>query len=158
MAKKTRKKAAKARSDRGQIVIPLSKPKKLSRSQSTMFKSIVDLMSLAANQIVKKIIEQIELTIQASGKQIANGSFAEWRPELLKSVRNNLALNAKWDAITEATVLQVAADMGTVAVILAGTSNTVAKAQIHAAFNAVSQAHTTCSSILGGGSWCSFEM
>lgn len=112
-----------------------------------------------ANAIVKLIIDHVDATIVAQGKTVANGAYGEWRPELLKSVWKNLSLGAEWDAQTQANVLAVAADMGRIAVLLAGTNAQVNKAQLHAAFNAVSAAHTTCGdSGMGGGSWCDFTM
>lgn len=122
------------------------------------FVSVRSLMQLNAGRIVNKIIAQVTATILANGKQVNNGVFAEWRPKLLDSVLNNLLLGNQWDAVTEANVLSVASDMGTISVLLAGANVNVAKSQIHAAFNAVQQAHTVCAAGMGGGSWCDFAM
>lgn len=153
-----KKRAAKRRVPQYQIMIPLDKTKMLGATETLVFKSVVALMSSAALRIANKIIAKVDLTIQASGMQVAAGSYDLWRPELAQSIKNNLMLNAPWDAPTEAAVLGVATDMGTIAVILSRGSNQVARTQIHAAFNAVSKAHAICSNAMGGGTWCNFEM
>ena len=157
----TKKRATKAKRIPQRLVVSLAKQVTLTVSQTVFFQSVVDMMGIAAHGIANKIIAQVALTIQASGKQIAPASFDQWKPDLVKAVRNNLVLSAVWDTATEAAVLGVAADMGTIAVILAGSSSQVAKSQIHAAFNAVSKSHSGCAAASGGqggGTWCNFEM
>jgi len=111
-----------------------------------------------ANRIVDRIIREVKDLIVANGKQVTSAAFAEWRPKLFKSVHTNLLLGAPWNSTTQTNVLSVAADMGTIAVLLAGANPNVAKSQIHASFNAVQQAHTVCAGGIGGGSWCDFAM
>lgn len=113
-----------------------------------------------AGRITATLVKAVEDAITARGKTVTLADFAEWRPELLKSVLKNLALGGVWDSATEAIVTSVATDMGTIAVILAGSNSAVAKDQIHAAFNAVSASHTTCAATTGSGagSWCDFSM
>ena len=157
----TKKRRTKAQRIPHRLIIPLAKPVTLTVNQTGFFHSVVDMMAIAANQIANQVIAQVTLTIQASGKQIASGSFDLWKPELVLAIRNNLMINAVWNAQTEAAVLGVAADMGTIAVILAGSSSQVARSQIHAAFNAVSKSHSGCAAASGGqggGTWCNFEM
>jgi hypothetical protein len=143
------------------LVVPLAKHTVLTVGQTRGFIKVVDMMTLAANRIAGEIVAQITLTIEASGKQVAPGSFDLWYPELVQSVLNNLVGMAVWNAPTQGAVLGVAADMGAIAVILAGDSSQVARSQIHAAFNAVSQSHSGCAAASGGqggGTWCNFEM
>lgn len=110
-----------------------------------------------ARRIVNMIIAEVADSISASGKNVGNGAFSEWRPELFDAVLNSLMLGADWGA-AQNNVLSVAFDMGTIACLLAGGNTHVSKAQIHAAFNAVAQSHAVCSSGMGGGTWCDFSM
>jgi hypothetical protein len=140
-------------------VLPVLATTNLSHAQMQAMLAVRAAWKEDAGAIVKLIIDHLDATITALGKTVPDGSYGEWRPELLKSVWKNLCLGAVWDAQTQANVLSVAADMGRIAVILAGANTKVAKAQVHAAFNAVSSAHTTCGvSGMGGGSWCDFTM
>jgi len=123
----------------------------------TAWKAILVTNDTNARRIVNQIIAEVADSISANGKNVGNGAFSEWRPELHDAVLKNLNLGADW-AADESNVLSVAWDMGTISALLASANTHVAKSQVHAAFNAVQQSHTVCSGNMGGGTWCDFSM
>ena len=110
-----------------------------------------------AEIIVREIVAVMTLRVVDAGKVFSPGALDEWRTGLLKQVNQQLK-HGSWER-DRPTVLAVAADMATIAVILAHKGD-VDKDRVNAAFEAI-KFHRRCPprSASGGsslvlGCWC----
>lgn len=109
-----------------------------------------------AEIIVREIIAAMTLRLVDAGKVFSAGALDQWRMGLLAQVKEQLK-HGNWDDDRE-TVLAVAADMATIAIILAYKGD-VDKERVDAAFAAI-KLHRRCPA--GGGAsrartlgcWC----
>ena len=106
--------------------------------------------------IVQEIIDAMTSTLKAQGKSFSAGALDEWRDKLYDAVFTRLLKGGDW-AQDKADVLTVASDMAVIAAILSGSSSTVNKGRVHAAFRACKD-HAVCPGNLGSGRWCDFDI
>jgi hypothetical protein len=145
MAKKTKRKIKKS----GQAYVPAS-------FSLTKFKTLIVSSNVIARAIVKEIVDEMNLTLMATGKSFTPNALDEWVPKLTVSVRDRLMDGGNWTN-DRANVLAVASDMALIGAILSGTSSVVNKGRVHAAFRAAKD-HATCPGPLGSGRWCDFDI
>lgn len=107
-----------------------------------------------AAEIVGLIVKALTDAVIVGGKQFSIHALDEWKVNLLKSVQRAQAGGLLW-SVARPNVLQVAADMGRIAVILCADNNEVTKSRVNGAFSAC-KAHHACPSPGGQGSWCDF--
>lgn len=109
-----------------------------------------------AEIIVREIVAAMTLRLADAGKVFSAGALDEWRIGLLRQVNEQLR-HGSWENDRE-TVLAVAADMATIAVILAYKGD-VDKDRVDAAFQAI-KSHRRCPARARGasrvnlGCWC----
>jgi hypothetical protein len=113
-------------------------------------------INLMVDQIVKEILDEMNLTLMAVGKSFSPTALDEWTPKLRTSVFNRLMSGGDWGTDSP-NVLAVASDMALIGSILSGSSSTVNKGRVHASFRAVKE-HATCPGSLGSGRWCDFDI
>ena len=106
--------------------------------------------------IVKEILDEMNLTLMATGKTFSPNALDEWKPKLVKSVFNRVMSGGLW-ANDRANVLQVASDMALISSILSAGNTVVNKGRVHASFRAVKD-HSACPGSLGSGRWCDFDI
>jgi hypothetical protein len=123
---------------------------------ATKFKSLIASVDIAARAIVKEIVDEMNLTLMATGKAFTPNALDEWVPKLTTAVRDRLLDGGNWTN-DRANVLAVASDMALIGAILSGTSSAVNKGRVHASFRAVKD-HATCPGGLGAGRWCDFDI
>jgi hypothetical protein len=120
------------------------------------FMQFIQQSKAIVNYIVGQIVSEMNATVAAEGKSFSDAALEEWTPKLRKAVLNKLLDGGNWDD-DKANVLQVAHDMAWIASILSGSSSTVAKAHVHAAFRACKD-HSSCPGSSGSGRWCDFDI
>lgn len=107
-----------------------------------------------AQAIVREIVAVMMLRVADAGKVFSTGALDEWQAALLKHVTEQLK-HGNWEN-DRPTVLAVARDMATIAVILAYKGD-VDKTRVDAAFAAI-KAHRRCpprgTSKVPLGCWC----
>jgi hypothetical protein len=108
-----------------------------------------------AEVIVREIIAVMTLRLLDAGKVFSSGALDEWRVGLLKQVTQQLR-HGNWENDRH-TVLAVAADMASIAVVLAYKGD-VDKDRVDAAFQAI-RFHRRCPPRPPGGAktfgcWC----
>ena len=118
--------------------------------------SLLGKLNRAAAAIVREIVDEMNLTIASVGKSFVPGALDEWRGKLFNSVLLRLISGGSW-AKDRPNVLAVAHDMALISAIISGSSSSIAKGRVHAAFRAVKD-HATCPGGLGGGRWCDFDI
>jgi len=120
------------------------------------FRAVQAGIRVVVREIVKEIIDEMNLTLMAVGKSFSPGALDEWKDKLSISVFMRLMDGGDW-ARDRADVLAVASDMALIGSILSGSAPVVNRGRAHAAFRAVKD-HATCPGPLGGGRWCDFDI
>jgi hypothetical protein len=120
------------------------------------FLTFIQKSKAMVNYIVGQIIREMNATVEAEGKSFSDAALEEWTPKLRTAVLHKLLDGGNWDD-DKANVLTVAHDMALIASILSGSSSTVAKGHVHAAFRACKD-HSSCPGSLGSGRWCDFDI
>jgi hypothetical protein len=110
-----------------------------------------------AGAIAQLIVDKITEEIEKAGSSIIPAAFNEWQPKLKISIKNRLDAGGKWTPAVQNKVLDVAADMATIAIIISADDPEVPKARLHAAFRAA-KASKKCPGSSGGGAWCDFSI
>jgi hypothetical protein len=109
-----------------------------------------------AETIVREIIAVMTLRLSDAGKVFLPGALDQWRTDLLKHVKERLK-HGTWEEDRQ-TVLAVAADMASIAILLAHKDD-VDKDRVAAAFAAI-KSHRRClargASEKVLGCWCDF--
>jgi hypothetical protein len=137
-------------------------PARTTRATATTFAAVPGYavlypqLKMIVDYIVQEILAEMNQAVQGEGKSFSATALDEWTPKLSASVFTRLMDDGDW-AKDRTNVLAVAHDMAVIAAIISGSSPTVSKGRVHAAFRAVKD-HDTCPGDSGEGRWCDFDI